>query len=195
MFRSLFAAIAISLCAFSAKAATLDIVVVVPGAPTISGNQFFGVGPVPVPTVAFVNPVSGEINVGFNGEGTISSDLSGTPLTILGLGGNFSVLPSPLLPTFQGLAGTLIDSALSASGDTISQLFSTLPGSAPEFGSLFRVTYTDDFAGLSFISPPLERFDTLVTVEAVTPIPLPAALPMLLAGLGALVMVRRRRAT
>jgi len=51
----------------------------------------------------------------------------------------------------------------------------------------------DPFVALSSAGD-LSLHDARITLSEVAPIPLPAALPLLLAGAGALVLVRRRRA-
>ncbi len=183
MFRTLFLAFSLSLCSFSARSATLDVVEVVPGAPTIAGVQ------IPSPTI--VNP---DLSLLFTGIGTLSTDPTNSSLLLTSVPNVFSVLASPsVVSPFQGISGSLIDRSFN--GGTLLHLYRSDPLSASEFGELFRVSLTDValFGLQAPFSFPVETIAASVTIEAVTPIPVPAALPLLLGGLAGLALLRRRR--
>lgn len=82
-------------------------------------------------------------------------------------------------------------------GDILELLFGNLSGTAADdFGPLARVdiVFLDPFPGIDPLSNLVDgtQYEVTATVSAVAPIPLPGALPLLLAGLGGLVLLRRR---
>ena len=91
------------------------------------------------------------------------------------------------------LDGTLVQAGFDA--DILQLLFGDLSGSAAsDFGAraLVEVIFINPFPGDDPLSNLTDgtAYDVAATVSA--PIPLPAALPLLLAGLGGLVLLRRR---
>lgn len=91
------------------------------------------------------------------------------------------------------LDGTLVQAGFDA--DILQLLFGDLSGSAAsDFGAqaLVEVIFIDPLPGDDPLSNLTDGtvYDVAATVSA--PIPLPAALPLLLAGLGGLVLLRRR---
>lgn len=93
------------------------------------------------------------------------------------------------------LDGTLVRTGFD--GDILELLFSDLTGTAAgDFGDFARIdiVFIDPFPGNDPLSNLVDgaAYDVTATVSSVAPIPLPAALPLLLAGLGGLVLLRRR---
>ena len=94
------------------------------------------------------------------------------------------------------LDGTLVQAGFDA--DILQLLFGDLSGSAAsDFGpqALVEIIFIDPFPGTDPLSNLSDgtAYAVAATVSApVSPIPLPAALPLLLAGLGGLVLLRRR---
>ena len=93
------------------------------------------------------------------------------------------------------LDGTLVRTGFD--GDILELLFSDLSGTAAsDFGDLAQIDIVFVFPNPG--ADPLSNlvdgtaYDVSATVSSVAPIPLPAALPLLLAGLGGLVLLRRR---
>ncbi|PWR02634.1 hypothetical protein DKT77_10660 [Meridianimarinicoccus roseus] len=93
------------------------------------------------------------------------------------------------------LDGTLVQSGFD--GDILQLLFGNLTGSAAaDFGPfalleavfLFPALGTDPLSQLTDAT----TYDVFGTLSSATPVPLPAALPLLAAGLGGLVLLRRR---
>ena len=96
--------------------------------------------------------------------------------------------------------GAFLDGSLVRTGfdaDVLQLLYGDLSGNAAgDFGrfALVELVFIDPFPGDDPLSN-LEdgtAYDVAATVSSVAPIPLPAALPLLLAGLGGLVLLRRR---
>ncbi|MEI4233766.1 VPLPA-CTERM sorting domain-containing protein [Roseovarius sp. D22-M7] len=91
------------------------------------------------------------------------------------------------------LDGTLVRAGFDA--DILQLLFGELSGSAASaFGpeALVEIVFIDPFPGNDPLSNLTDgtAYDVAATISA--PVPLPAALPLLLAGLGGLVLLRRR---
>jgi len=96
--------------------------------------------------------------------------------------------------------GGFLDGDLVRTGfddDVLELLFGDLTGTAAaDFGGLVQIdiVFLDPFPGIDPLSNLVDgtTYEVSATVSAVAPIPLPAALPLLLAGLGGLVLLRRR---
>lgn len=96
--------------------------------------------------------------------------------------------------------GAFLDGDVLATGfqdDVLQVLFGNLSGSAAaDFGdlALMELVFIDPFPGANPLANLVDgtSYAVFATVYAATPIPVPAALPMLAAGLGGLVLLRRR---
>lgn len=82
--------------------------------------------------------------------------------------------------------------------DVLQVLFGNLSGTAAaDFGdfAILELVFVFPFAGTDPLTTLVDgtTYDVAGTIYSATPIPLPAALPMLAAGLGGLVLLRRRR--
>ena len=91
------------------------------------------------------------------------------------------------------LDGTLVQAGFDA--DILQLLFGDLSGSAaPAFGpeALVEIVFIDPFPGTDPLSNLTDGTSYNVAATISAPVPLPAALPLLLAGLGGLVLLRRR---
>jgi len=83
-------------------------------------------------------------------------------------------------------------------GDVLQVVFGNLSGTAaPDFGrfALLELTFIDPFPGTNPLVNLVDgvTYDAFATIYSATPIPLPAALPLMGAALGGLVLLRRRR--
>lgn len=82
-------------------------------------------------------------------------------------------------------------------GDVLQVLFGNLTGKAAgDFGrfALLELVFVFPFAGTDPLTTLVDgtTYDVAATIYSATPIPLPAGLPLLAAGLGGLVLLRRR---
>ena len=168
-------------------AATVNNVTPVPGGPTVTD-----------PGTLVVASLAGVSVTGSGGAMTTAAGVfPGDPLFVtvdFPFAGSAS-LTGFIAPT-PYLTGIFVDSTESVG--MIQALFSTTGGLlAPEFGPLFRVTILSSLFDGAVLSDPIGVFDPLATTvfEAVAPIPLPAAAWLLLAALGGLFGMSRRRNT
>ena len=182
----------ILLCAFmigsaTAQAASLDTVEAVVGGPTIIDT---GIG------------TAGGFGVSFAGGSGLLLDptAAAVPLPVLTLA-TFGTLPDTFSANsvFDGspvLFGNLLD--INDGAGFVQGLFATSIGSsAASFGPLFRVTISSALFNDTTLDFPIQVTDftaslLVESVEKVAPIPLPAGVWLLIAGLGGLVVMRRR---
>jgi len=187
-----------------ASAATVSTVVPVPGGATLTDPTGFG----------FSDPL------GFTFSG-IFGTASGGPLIVpvpalqttgsviippvpeAAPFGSFIVTDIPPIPQEQGiapppptifLAGELLD--FSAGFSTVDMLFSVTDGVlASAFGNLVLVSVFNEPVLSLASSTSTQQVQAVpgLTITSVTPVPLPAALPLLLTGLGLFVAMRRRK--
>jgi len=157
---------------------------------------------VPVATVDYLETGSiGDLSI-FGAEGLASGTSQAGDL-FLDISFNFDTAnPSDISGALFSLDdnGAFLDGTLVRTGfdgDILELLFGNLTGSAADgFGNLARVDIF--FVGPIPGTDPLlnlvdgTAYDVSATVSSVAPIPLPAALPLLLAGLGGLALLRRR---
>lgn len=171
-------------------AATLGNVEVVVGGPTITDTGI-------VSYLPGVGGTAGGLGAGIGSTTTdpllLTADFSG--LTNIFTAQSFG-------PTSPGnyLAGNFMDAA--DENGKISVLYGTSGGSAAtSFGALFLMTISDGLiadGALSLGQPPLTLTSASITIQAVEEIatnviPLPASLPLLLAGFGGLALIRTRK--
>lgn len=178
----------------SSLAATLSNVDVVVGGPTITETD-----------AVIVNVLPG-LGGTAGGLGGATGSTSMDPLLLTadfgGLTNTFTA--QSFGPTSPGnyLVGSFMDAADEMGKITV--LYGTTGGSsATSFGSLFLMTISDISISdgvLSLGTPPLFLLSANITVEAVQEIapnvvPLPASLPLLLAGFGGLAFIRKGKTT
>ena len=193
--KTLLTSLALGLAAFGAAerahAASLDVVT---GAPVID---------VPSATADY-SEVSGAGDLSLFDAEALSPDLSSTGTLLLNLAVNFDA--SAPSATADGVLlsedddGPFLDGTLVEAGydnDILQLLYGDLTGSAAgDFGgfALLEVFFIALFPGTDPLSNLVDgiTYDVSATVSSAAPIPLTAGLPLLLAGLGGLLMLRRR---
>lgn len=186
MKKLLLAAALFATSAFSSQAATLGLdtdptIAIQDSFVDVSNDPFFGL------TVSGFGP-STSTGLAGAGDGLFVS-VFGTDLDVFGFFG-----PSEL-------TGTLSDTGFVSSpytgADTLELLFDITGGTlASSFGDFALMTIVGEFGSDPFGAGFAPTFGSLTlnpVTSAVAPVPLPAALPMLVAGLGGLVAIRRRK--
>lgn len=173
----------------AAQAATLDTVTVPVGAATMSGSGTFGAGG----GVATFTSSSADIDASMDPV-FITISTIGAPSNFLAQ--TFGIVP-PLpfpVPGPAVLTGDLIEFS-DANGVFLALFETTGMPAVSGFGSFFRVTIQGMFSDGVVDETGFAQTNASILVEAVNapnPVPLPAGVWLILAGMGSFAVVRRR---